>query len=62
MWKALNQYLFNEGIINSITNKLENAKMQNGRKNIKSSGTPIIKEKNTFNFWSYTFSDFSFVK
>lgn len=53
MWKVLNQYLFNEGIINSITNKLENAKMQNGRKNMKSSGTPIIKEK-TLSIFGHT--------
>lgn len=45
MWKVLNQYLFNEGIFDSVTNKLENANMQNRRKNIKSSGTPVIKEK-----------------
>ena len=45
MWKVLNQYFFDEGIFDSVTNKLENAKMQNRRKTIKSSDTPVIKEK-----------------
>ena len=50
MWKVLNQYFFDEGIFDSVTNKLENAKMQNRRKTIKSSDTPVIKEKTLSNF------------